>query len=242
MQEPLIEPVHTKVSDLIDLRLGSCTDSVLRGDLAIADPPWLYYQKFGATGADDHYAGLPIPEIERHLGRIQAPRLAVWNVGPIDEAEWPRQIRAWGRAVSRGCWAKIDETNEGHYGQGYYWAGCAEFVSLYTRPIRVDRPWGRELVTPYIDRGVKLRNVFWTRPLAHSWKPVEWMASWIRRWCPPGGTVVDPYAGLGSVAHSVLHAGGDRRYIGYEIDPGRHARALELLGAWSSTRFDPVGL
>lgn len=249
-QLKLVKPTRVLINELISYRCGDSTDVVLRGDLAIADPPWAYRQKFGASEAADHYDGLPVPVIIRHLARLRTPRMAMWITGPIDETDWPAKIIGWGRGVSRGAWVKtrgdLDgdeeavqeaEENEGHYGQGFHWAGCAEYVKLYTRRVRT--PDGRDWMSPYIDRGQKLRNSHVGPPMAHSWKPVRWMSQWIRRWVPPGGKVVDPYAGLGSVAHAVLHAGGGRRYEGYEIDPERHADGAELLSCWDPERFDP---
>jgi DNA modification methylase len=49
----------------------------------------------------------------------------------------------------------------------------------------------------------------------------------VRGWCPEDGRVLDLYAGLGSVARACALEG--RAYVGAEIDPERHARALERL-------------
>ena len=78
----------------------------------------------------------------------------------------------------------------------------------------------------------RARDAWYSPPTEHSRKPVEWMAQMIRRWCPPGGRVVEPYAGLGAVAEAVLEAGEGRSYLGAEIDPERHLGALSLLGQW----------
>ena len=58
---------------------------------------------------------------------------------------------------------------------------------------------------------------------------VGWQAEMIRRWCPPGDLVLDLYAGMGSVARATLRAGEGRRYVGAEIDEGRHRAALGLI-------------
>ena len=50
------------------------------------------------------------------------------------------------------------------------------------------------------------------------------MRGWLRRWTDPGDLVLDLYAGLGSVAVACALEG--RRYIGAEIDPERHRRAV----------------
>lgn len=224
-------------SELIDLRLGDCEDAMIRGDLAIVDPPWLYRQSFGEGTAADHYLGLPVKTIERHLARIRAPRMAMWITHPVSATDWPASIRGWGRPVTGGCWYKTADDNTGHYGQGFHWAGCCELVSVYTRQVRAHpiTTHPPAMVGLYTDRGVPLRSSHISPPGDHSFKPVSWMATWIRRWVPPGGTVVDPYCGLGSVAHAVLQAGGNRRYRGWEINPKRHAQAMALLGNWRPT-------
>ena len=81
--------------------------------------------------------------------------------------------------------------------------------------------------SPFCDRAQPLRNGWHSPPGAHSRKPVDWMRQWIRRWTPPGGLVVDPYAGLGAVAEACILEG--RRYAGSELDPERHRKALGLL-------------
>lgn len=205
------------VSPLIDLR---CTDCAMvdwpDADLVIADPPWLYTQAHGATEAADHYAGLPVGTIATHLEalRQRAPLLAVWLTWPL-LGEWQR---AWPHApTTGGAWAKSGPGDTGHYGPGYWWAGCSEPVLLYSSG------------GGHCDRSEALRNALVEPPREHSRKPAAWMAQWIRRWVPPGGLVLDPYAGLGAVAEAVILAGDGRRYLGAEIDPERHRAALSLL-------------
>lgn len=206
----------------IDLRccdaaemLASLTEEA---HLVVADPPWSYSQSNGASRADSHYGCLSIEQIAAHLSLAakKAPRLALWITGAL-VAEWDAQHTPWGRPVTEGAWVKSGEGDSGHYGQGYHWAGCAEFVRVYTRG------------GCHTDRAVPLRNAWVEPPGGHSEKPVEWQAQWIRRWVPPGGLVVDVYAGLGSVARATLLAGEGRRYVGAELSPERHSAALSLL-------------
>lgn len=198
----------------------------MEGDLAVADSPWTYDQRFGASGADDHYGGLPIPTILEHIEALQAPRLALWITFPL-MGEWPKTLPGWGEPVTGGSWHKSLEGDEGHYGQGYHWAGCSELVLVYTRKLK-----GRKL---YTDRGAKLRNAWTSPPGDHSRKPVGWMEQWMARWVPPGGRVIEPYAGLGATAEAVLRSGVGRTYLGAEIDPERHAGALGLLAQVRTT-------
>jgi site-specific DNA-methyltransferase (adenine-specific) len=71
-----------------------------------------------------------------------------------------------------------------------------------------------------------IKNAAESEAQGHSEKPVDWQTDWVKAWCPPGGTVLDLYAGRGSVALAVLRAGGGRKYVGAEKHPGRHAAAL----------------
>lgn len=186
-------------------------------DLVVADPPWDYVQHHGATRADNHYRCLRTAAIADHVDRAVGYRLALWTTAPL-LGEWMSQrLEGWGRPVTAGTWTKSGEDDSGHYGQGYHWAGCAELVLIYTR------------VGAYTDREQPLRSAWVEPPQQHSRKPAQWQAQWVRKWVPPGGLVVDLYAGLGSVAEAVLLAGEGRRYVGAEIDPKRHAGALALL-------------
>lgn len=186
--------------------------------LVIADPPWDYVQHHGATRADNHYGCLRMPAIAHHLTEASrlATRLALWVTTPL-LGEWMSANTSWGTPVTAGAWVKSEEGDAGHYGQGYHWAGCSELVLVYTRG------------GAHTDRSEPLRNAWVEPPQQHSRKPAAWQAQWIRRWVPPGGLVVDVYAGLGSVAEAVMLAGEGRTYIGAEIDPERHAHALSLL-------------
>ena len=48
--------------------------------------------------------------------------------------------------------------------------------------------------------------------------PAE-LAEWIvRLLCPEFGLVLDPFLGAGSTAEGVLRAGGERKYVGIEVN------------------------
>lgn len=222
-QPALLAPTRPPTHTGIDLRccdtaemLASLPDGC--ADLVVADPPWDYVQHHGATRADNHYGCLRIQAIAAHL--IEAHRvgrrLALWVTAPL-LGEWMEAATPWGAPVTAGAWVKSGEGDAGHYGQGYHWAGCSELVLVYT---------GHGCST---DRTEPLRNAWVEPPREHSRKPTVWQSQWVSRWVPPGGLVVDLYAGLGSVAEAVLLAGQGRRYIGAEIDPERHSHALGLI-------------
>jgi hypothetical protein len=233
----------------IDLRLCSCTDERFLRDargaaLVIADPPWSYVQRIGASRASNHYDCLSIGTILMHLAALEARRMALWVTEPLVDDWIAATVRArdeerwrWGRSVAGGAWIKsgdpaawktADASDEGHYGPGYHWAGCEEPVRLYepgvVEPVRLYTRAGS-----HTDRSEPLRNGWIEPPDEHSRKPPEWQRQWIKRWTEPGDLIVDPYAGLGSVAEAVMLAGEGRRYLGAEINPKRHAQALGLL-------------
>lgn len=224
-QLALLVSVAPTVPDVVDLRC--CTARQLLddlgaegADLVIADPPWTYSQTASSSRPDDHYETMLTAEIVADVERasLYAPRLALWLTWPL-LGEWEAHTGAWewGRPVTGGAWAKSDPNDVGHYGPGYHWAGCSEPVLVYTRG------------AAHNDRTAPLRNA-WHEPAGlHSRKPVGWQAQWIRRWVPPGGLVLDLYAGLGSVAEAVLMAGEGRRYLGAEVSPQRRAQALALV-------------
>lgn len=87
-------------------------------------------------------------------------------------------------------------------------------------------------------------------------KPLQLMTKLIQLWCPPGGTVLDPFAGSGTTGEAVLltnhTAGTERRFI--LIEQGRpekgdsYARSLTaerlrraIEGDWSNGKGTPVG-
>ena len=210
---------------LVDLRC--CSASVLlatledlEADLVVLDGPWRYHQSHGASRADDHYPTMAIEDIAMNASSAyhKARRLAVWVTCAL-LGEWVSRRTPWGQPVTSGAWIKSREEDQGHYGQGYHWAGVAELVLIYTRD------------GSHTDRGSALRNGWIEPPGEHSCKPIGWQTQWIKRWVPEGGLVVDLYAGLGSVAHATLLAGGGRRYVGAELDPARHQRAIEGIEA-----------
>lgn len=206
--------IDLRCCDTVEM-LASITE---RAHLIVADPPWRYSQAHGASTPEDHFECLSTDKIAEHINAasLVGSRLALWITGAL-VGEWELKRLKWGSVVTEGAWVKSGEGDAGHFGQGYHWAGCAEFVRIYTLQGSVCR------------RDEPVRNAWIEAPTQHSRKPVGWQVQWIRKWVPEGGLVVDLYAGLGSVAEAVILAGGERRYIGAEISPKRHSDARALL-------------
>lgn len=209
--------------DGIDLRCCSCADvDWPEADLVIADPPWRYRGAVDSgTVPTDHYTDLATDEIAAMLRPLRArvPLLALWVTWPLLGEWW----RAWDEdPVTGAAWTKSGPGDTGMYGAGYWFAGCSEPMLLYSSG------------GGYRDPAAMLRGAWVEPPEEHSRKPVAWMVQMIRRWVPEGGLVLDPFAGLGSVAEAVMLAGGGRRYLGTELSPERHAAAMALLAQVSS--------
>lgn len=204
----------------IDLRCCGVAELLASGDCAgagliVADPPWQYHQAPGhSANPENHYSAMSDLEIAQVLADahrvMERGRLALWLTWPkLEDWRNARGRVAWPwRYVSGGSWHK----EGGSPGTGYHWLGASEPVELYVKGTGLCTEWG------------PLSNAHTSPRMRHSEKPVGWMAGWLERWTDPGDLVVDLFAGLAPMARA-CHATG-RRYIGAEIDPGRHHQAM----------------
>lgn len=241
-QLPLLSATTPAVLDWCDLRC--CDVAVLLADLAakgervdlvVADPPWAYNVS-GSGAADDHYECLPLGAIREHMESarsLAAPgsRCLLWTTWAFLPAVTGWAVRYAGsdrvdlggwRWVSGGSWCKSDAPDEdgdrqGPPGMGYH------LRSSQSEPFLVLAGPGPHARADVPGAWVEASDGY------HSSKPIAWQTYAVRGWCPPGGLVLDLYAGLGSVARAVGRAGGGRRYCGAEVDADRHAGALALL-------------
>jgi len=219
---PGLRPVVPVAPAGIDLR---CCDvvEVLREAKGVrlvhADPPWRYGQPAGAAHPDLQYSTLAMSDIRQHLeGALPScdrdARMLVWNTWPM-LGEWAEITHgwSWGRIKTGGSWHK-----QGPGGVGYHWVGDSEPLLLYTKGAPKCQTWDN------------LKNAHTSRREAHSEKPADWLRAMLRRWTDPGDLVLDLYAGLAPMARACFLEG--RRYLGAEIDPERHRRALVALEGW----------
>lgn len=222
---------------MIDLLCCSCDDLLQRleragtvVDFMHADPPWSYSKAAppGHGRATEHYGGLPVDEIAATIHRSAQVAAAdcygvVWCTMPLLEP-WVAghaQHRAAQRAaglgrgwewLTGGSWGKTDARR----GIGHHLLGDVEPALVYRRGQPHPQPPG------------PISNDWRAPRRAHSAKPVEVLASLLRWATPPGGLVLDLYAGASaSMARACLLTG--RRYIGAELDPHRHAAAMGIL-------------
>jgi len=193
--------------------------------LAIINPTWKYTQQFGAGNATaDPYAlkQLTPADIMRELDAIaeqrmaSASRILLWI--PIPQL-WT--LNGWApkgfKYKTGGTWVKSREGDQGHYGQGYHWAGCAEFAAMFTRG------------APPNDRKVPLRNAWVEAPSGGARKPEGWLEKWMLRWTEPQHTVFDPWAGLAPTITACIRTG--RKCLAAEPNAKRYEAGLELVAA-----------
>lgn len=222
----------------IDLRCCDVRDllaDVEPGSVAgvIADAPWPYDNGTsggsGTSGVDSLYQTPSIENIAHTLAStfylcgasaylaawVTWPKLAEWQAATAGE-HWP-----W-RYVTGGAWHKSNG-----FGMGYHHAGDSELWLLYVKG------------SPRPADGRQTNGVTAPR-LGHSEKPQEALDVLVRTVAPVGGLVLDPFAGeSASLARCCRRLG--RRYIGAEIDPDRHARAMRRLAGESAKQAAMVG-
>ena len=233
-QLALVAARHAPTVPGIDLRccdVGALLDTVEPGtvSLVVADPPWdLYYLNCGNVLPADVYKVIDQSAIGAHMAAaaarlVDGGRLALWTCWPLlvevlDGRELPPWLSVPGITwKTGGAWTKTGA----RVGNGFHWRGHCEPVLVGTTKGSAGRA------------ACIVRSGYASDPEEHSRKPARWMADWVRAWVPPGGLVLDLYAGLGSVAEAVVLAGEGRRYVGAEIDPERHAAAkTKVFHAW----------
>lgn len=218
---PSLAPVAAPAG--IDLRLGDVRDTLsVRGAALIhADPPWLYTREAGVANPETHdiYGGMTEADIATILDAAYdcaAPggRLVCW-------ATWPKLLefltaggagKRW-EYVTGGAWTKILHNG----GVGYHWRSTTEPVLIFAR----------RGAAMYVDVKQRHYNGHTSHSEEHSRKPLPWLRTMLRAWTPPGALVLDLWSGLAPMAAAC--ALESRRYIGAEIDPERHGRALTFL-------------
>lgn len=229
---------------MIDLR--TCTADELLADMAdescdlvCMDPPWGYSNAAppghgrillgkGERPKDSlnafHYAGLDIDGIAQTFAR--AHRVArpdcyglVWCTFPFLE-DWIFTRRTLdGGAPPRRRWEHVSgatwRKNDARRGIGMHFLGDCEPALLYRK--------GK----PKPQQGPISNAWNWPRR-AHSAKPLEPLADLLRFATPPGGLVLDLYAGeSASLARACMLTG--RSYVGAEADPARAAAARAII-------------
>lgn len=180
-----------------------------------ADPPWEYDNGTIRGGAWLQYDCVPLSVIREHLEATydlvgEDAYLMVWCTFPLlmEWADESNRIANW-KYVTGGCWGKTNGL-----GVGIHFRGDAELLLLYKK----GSP--RPLTTQ--------SNLLLDRRIGHSEKPASALEALVRMATKPGELVLDLYAGESASLARVCRRLG-RRYVGAEISPQRHARALYRL-------------
>ncbi len=186
--------IQADASQLLPALRTACVDAV------VTDPPWNLGRPYGATSdrmADDDYV------------------------------DWLRGILRECARISRGpIVACIGTHNAGRVhrlldGTGLLVAGQLFWHREPGRPeaVVIAAPGGWPVPTRRLDtagrvlaRTPELRRR-WGHPVP---KPVPMMAALVRLACPPGGLLLDPFAGTGSTLVAAREAG--RRAVGLELE------------------------
>ena len=122
-------------------------------------------------------------------------------------------------------------------GPGSYYSFAHELIIFGTyakkiRPGRGTNVWRM----PGFNSGAKSTN---GEKLHPTQKPVELIEKAIKDATEPGGVVLDTFMGSGTTAVACIRTG--RNYIGFEIDEGYHAIALERVNESREQKLDDLG-
>lgn len=178
-------------------------------DLVLTDPPYNCVNRASSGlrnldkgGADD----LPvvIDDIAAELVRLATGSIYVW-CGASFLSDWLRPFEVAGLSV-RGCtWHK---TNPSPMNGDKLWLSAAEFCAFARKP----KAYYSLFCEPNVWKHKTDSEIDW-HPTP---KPVALMGHLVRASCPPGGTVLDAFAGSGSTLRAAVDNG--RKAIGIELD------------------------
>jgi hypothetical protein len=193
----------------------------------VTDPPWNYKVSTGANGkASDHYDLIDTNAIVDILSGLHSPANPGWlcvyvTVPLLSEFIVAMHLRApvW-EYVTKYEWVKGRLPMSYGYTAGSGMGRVARQDSeclLVFRNHPKAKLYGEPSPSIYVG----------PRVTEHSVKPVELTATVIERFTPPGGYVIDPFAGSGAIGVAATLVG--RNFVGVEIDPDRHAVAVTNL-------------
>lgn len=198
--------------EYVTLYKGDCA-SILPAldplDVVLTDPPYNCVNRasFGLRSLDKGSAdALPvdIPVVAAEFVRLATGSIYVF-CGASFLSDWLREFEAASLTV-RGCtWVK---PNPSPMNGDKLWLSAAEFCAFARKP----SAYFAVSCQPNVWRSKVERAI----PEHPTPKPVGLMRKLIEASCPPGGTVLDPFAGSGSTLRAAADMG--RRAIGIEID------------------------
>jgi site-specific DNA-methyltransferase (adenine-specific) len=186
--------VRADAAQLLPGLPSACVDAV------VTDPPWNLGRPYGTCTdrmADDDYLRW-LNGVLRECARVSRGPVTAC-IGTHDALRIRRLLDGTGlRLAGRLEWHREP--------------GCREAVVVAARPGWVARPERLASAARVLERTPELRRR-WGHPVP---KPVPVMAALVRLACPPGGLVLDPFAGVGATLVAARRAG--RRAVGVELE------------------------
>jgi adenine-specific DNA-methyltransferase len=186
-------------------------------DFALTDPPYLvdYHARDGRTVTNDNNARWLRPSF----------------------AQIYRVLKPASFCVSFYAWNKVQLFMDAWRGAGFRTVGHVVFRKRYAssaRFLRYEHECAYLLakgdVTPPAQPIPDVIDFRYTGNTLHpTQKPVAALRPLISAFCPPGGIVLDPFAGSGSTLVAARELG--RRYLGIEIDAQHYRTATTRLEA-----------
>ena len=214
-------------------------------DAVICDPPYssggLHHGE-RVKGTREKYSGLktrsPLGEFagDHRDGRSWAHWMALW----LYEAH--RITRPGGVICMSTDWRQLPAATDALQAGGWVWRGIVPWIKPDARPQRGRFTqnaefivWGSHGPMPadgeclpgyYLARVPRATDPGPDRRIHLTQKPLDVVRALVRI-APPGGLVVDPFAGGGTTLVAARLEG--RSALGCEVDPGHHAAAVERL-------------
>jgi site-specific DNA-methyltransferase (adenine-specific) len=222
-------------------------------DLVIADPPYGLGKDYGNDSDRkspekflnwmEEWLLLVIPKIKAS-GSLYL--FTTWRYSPeifsflkghmlmVNEIIWDRRVPSMGGSVRR--FSSVHDTI-GLFARSkqYYFDLDAvripydpETKKARTRSIFVGKKWLEKGYNPKDVWSVsRLHRIHAEREDHPTQKPLEVIERMVKASCPPGGVVLDPFAGSGTTPAACLS--NDRHYIAFEINPTYFEIILERL-------------
>jgi DNA modification methylase len=207
---------------------GDCLD-VMRTlkagsvDAVVTDPPFKLSQAYGpSVDADNLLAVSSVWAAALEMARLAKP-------GALCALFYDTRILPVAlRAMAQAGWKYLRGlTFYRRWGQAslvHGWMSTSDFILLFQKPGARPKYFGTVQHDVYVRASPEPG---FTGHVAQ--KPLDTVAHLVERVCPPGGVVLDPYAGSGTTGMACLETG--RKFFGIELDPGYFEVARKRLAA-----------
>lgn len=202
--------------DSVTLYHGKSEDVLPRiadgaADLVLTDPPYNCVNRpsSGLRSLDKGAADsepVSIPDTARELVRVATGSIYVW-CGDVQLSDWLTHFKAFGLTV-RGCtWHK---TNPSPMNGEKFWLSAAEYCAFARKP--------KAYFSLSCQHNVWVHKTDQEIDWHPTPKPLGLMRQLVDASCPPGGVVLDAFAGSGTTLRAAVDEG--RKAIGIEMNEG----------------------